>query len=113
MIGLTGSMFTLTLTSRYSAPRDSACSFTAGRTSNNRTIEPMFLAVPAAARPATPPPMMKTFAGGTLPAAVICPENITLQCTLLVQINKIFQRENCKYFLIETILLSTHNICFG
>jgi hypothetical protein len=26
-----------------------------------------------AARPATPAPMMNTLAGGTLPAAVICP----------------------------------------
>lgn len=33
----------------------------------------MFLAWPAAARPATPPPMMSTLAGGTLPAAVIWP----------------------------------------
>ena len=29
--------------------------------------------VPMADRPATPPPMTNTFAGGTLPAAVICP----------------------------------------
>jgi len=31
----------------------------------------MFLAVPIALRPATPPPMTKILAGGDLPAAVI------------------------------------------
>jgi len=34
----------------------------------------MFLACPIAASPATPPPITKIFAGGTLPAAVIWPE---------------------------------------
>ncbi len=29
--------------------------------------------VPMAESPATPPPMTRTFAGGTRPAAVICP----------------------------------------
>jgi len=31
----------------------------------------MFLACPTAASPATPPPITRTLAGGTLPAAVI------------------------------------------
>jgi len=34
----------------------------------------MFLACAIAARPATPPPITNTFAGGNFPAAVICPE---------------------------------------
>jgi hypothetical protein len=33
----------------------------------------MFLAVPRADKPATPPPMTSNLAGGTRPAAVICP----------------------------------------
>ena len=36
-------------------------------------MAPMFLAWPTAARPATPPPMTSTLAGGTFPAAVIWP----------------------------------------
>lgn len=59
------------LTSRNSAPNDSICSFTEGLTSNPLTTAPMLLAVPMAARPATPPPMTNTLAGGTFPAAVI------------------------------------------
>lgn len=31
------------------------------------TIAPIFLAWPTAARPATPPPITRTFAGGTFP----------------------------------------------
>ena len=38
-----------------------------------RTIAPRLLAVPIAARPATPAPTTRTFAGGTLPAAVTWP----------------------------------------
>ncbi|KAA6425502.1 MAG: hypothetical protein FRX49_04400 [Trebouxia sp. A1-2] len=41
--------------------------------SNTLTTAPMFLAVPMADRPATPPPMTSTLAGGTRPAAVIWP----------------------------------------
>lgn len=62
---------TFILISKNSAPRDSTCSFTAERVSNPLTIAPMFLACPIAAKPATPPPITRTFAGGTLPAAVI------------------------------------------
>ena len=57
--------------SRNSAPRDSICSLTTGLVSNARTIAPRLLAAPIAASPATPAPIIKTFAGGTLPAAVI------------------------------------------
>ena len=64
---------TLTWTSKNSAPKDSTCSLTAARVSKARTMAPMFLAVPMADRPATPPPMINTLAGGTLPAAVIWP----------------------------------------
>ena len=41
--------------------------------SKTLTTAPMFLAVPMADRPATPPPMTSTLAGGTRPAAVIWP----------------------------------------
>mmetsp|Transcript_3228 Transcript_3228/g.9360 ORF Transcript_3228/g.9360 Transcript_3228/m.9360 type:complete len:276 (-) Transcript_3228:848-1675(-) len=58
-------------TVRNSAPSDLACSATAARVSKTRTMAPMFLAVPIALRPATPPPMTSTLAGGILPAAVI------------------------------------------
>ena len=64
---------TLTWTSKNSAPKDSTCSLTAARVSKARTMAPMFFAVPMADRPATPPPMINTLAGGTLPAAVIWP----------------------------------------
>ena len=63
------------LISKNSAPKDSTCSFTADRVSKARTIAPMFLAWPIAARPATPPPITRIFAGGTFPAAVIWPES--------------------------------------
>ena len=46
---------------------------TSGRVSLARTMAPRPDAVPIAARPATPAPMTKTLAGGTLPAAVIWP----------------------------------------
>ncbi len=36
-------------------------------------MAPMPLAVAQAARPATPPPITRILAGGTRPAAVICP----------------------------------------
>ena len=36
-------------------------------------MAPRLLAVPIAARPATPAPETNTLAGGTLPAAVTCP----------------------------------------
>ena len=49
------------------------CSFTSGRVSKARTIAPRPRAAPIAAKPATPAPMTSTLAGGTLPAAVICP----------------------------------------
>jgi hypothetical protein len=41
--------------------------------SNARTIAPKPRAAPIAAKPATPAPITIIFAGGTLPAAVICP----------------------------------------
>lgn len=41
--------------------------------SSHFTMAPMFFAVCTAARPATPPPSTSTFAGATLPAAVIWP----------------------------------------
>jgi len=75
---------TCTDTSRNSPPRDSTCSFTAGLTSYALTIAPMLLAVPTADKPATPPPMMNTFAGGTLPAAVICPDQKKSRIPFLV-----------------------------
>ena len=46
---------------------------TAARVSKARTIAPSPRAAPMAASPATPAPMTSTFAGGTRPAAVICP----------------------------------------
>lgn len=49
------------------------CSATAGRVSKTRTMAPMLRAVPMADSPATPPPMTSILAGGTRPAAVICP----------------------------------------
>ena len=58
-------------TSKNSAPSDCTCSFTAARVSKALTMAPMFLAVPMADNPATPPPMTSTFAGGIFPAAVI------------------------------------------
>ena len=58
----------------------SICCFTSGRTSNARTIAPKLRAVPMAARPATPAPMTMTFAGGTLPAAVIWPVKKRPKC---------------------------------
>ena len=41
--------------------------------SKTLTTAPIFLAVPMADKPATPPPMTSTLAGGTRPAAVIWP----------------------------------------
>lgn len=64
-------IYTFTFTSRNSAPKDSTCSLTAARVSKALTIAPIFLAVPIADKPATPPPITNTLAGGTLPAAVI------------------------------------------
>lgn len=59
---------------RANAPRRLlTCSRTASRVSNTRTTAPMDLAQPMDARPATPPPMTSTLAGGTRPAAVIWP----------------------------------------
>lgn len=67
-------LFTSMVTVKNSAPRDSTCSFTTDLVSKARTTAPIHLACPIAANPATPPPMTKTLAGGTLPAAVICPK---------------------------------------
>lgn len=64
---------TLMFTSRNSAPIEWTCSLTASRVSNARTMAPIFRAVPIADNPATPPPITRILAGGTLPAAVICP----------------------------------------
>ena len=52
-------------------PSDSTCSFTAGRTSETQTTAPRRFAVAIACRPATPAPMITTFADGMVPAAVI------------------------------------------
>lgn len=61
----------LILTSKNSAPNDLNYSLTASLTSNPLTIAPKLLAVAIADRPATPPPMTRTLAGGNFPAAVI------------------------------------------
>ncbi len=53
------------------APRLSTCSLAAGRTSVAVTMAPSRRAVAIACRPATPAPMTKTLAAGTVPAAVI------------------------------------------
>ena len=52
---------------------DFTWSATSGRGSVARTIAPRLLAAPIAANPATPAPATRTFAGGTLPAAVTWP----------------------------------------
>ena len=49
---------------------DSTCSATSGRTSKAYVIAPRDVDVPIAAKPATPAPTIRTFAGGTFPAAV-------------------------------------------
>lgn len=61
------------MTVKNSPPIDSTCSLTAGLVSNALTTAPIAFACPIAAKPATPPPITKIFAGGTLPAAVIWP----------------------------------------
>ena len=61
------------LISKNSAPKDSTYSFTASLVSKPLTIAPKLLAVDIAERPATPPPITNTLAGGNLPAAVIYP----------------------------------------
>lgn len=61
------------LTSKNSAPSDLNYSLTAARVSKPLTMAPRDLAVAMEDRPATPPPMTKTLAGGSLPAAVIWP----------------------------------------
>src|SRR5215831_10442812 len=53
------------------APRLSTCSRTTGRTSKPATTAPRRRAVAIACRPATPAPTTSTFAGATVPAAVI------------------------------------------
>jgi hypothetical protein len=55
----------------FSIIKQITCSLTAERVSKALTIAPIFFAVPIALRPATPPPITNTFAGGILPAAVI------------------------------------------
>ena len=52
-------------------PKLSTCSFEAGLTSVAETMAPNHLAVAIACKPATPAPITKTFAAGTVPAAVI------------------------------------------
>lgn len=49
-------------------------------------MAPIFLAVPIADKPATPPPITKTLAGGTLPAAVIWPKLMEQELTNLLTI---------------------------
>ena len=53
------------------APRLWTCSRTSGRVSVASTTAPSRRAVATACSPATPPPMTKTFAGRTVPAAVV------------------------------------------
>ena len=53
------------------APRLSHCSAAARLTSVADTTAPNLLAVAMACKPATPTPITKTFAGATVPAAVI------------------------------------------
>ena len=53
------------------APSEATCSLAAGRTSVAVTTAPSRRAVATACRPATPAPMTKTRAAGTVPAAVI------------------------------------------
>ena len=53
------------------APKLSTFSFAAGRTSLADTTAPSLRAVAIAWRPATPAPITKHLAGGTVPAAVI------------------------------------------
>lgn len=71
---LTSNQLTSMVMVRNSAPKDSTCSLTIERVSKALTMAPMHLAWPIAARPATPPPITSTLAGGTLPAAVIWPK---------------------------------------
>ena len=52
-------------------PKLSTCSFDAALTSVAETIAPNLFAVATACKPATPAPMTKTLAAGTVPAAVI------------------------------------------
>src|SRR5690606_25618881 len=47
-----------------------------GPPAHARTCAPRLAAAPTAARPATPPPMTNTVAGGVFPAAVTCPANM-------------------------------------
>lgn len=65
------SPLSLISTVKNSAPNDSTYSLTAALVSNPLTIAPIDLAVAMAESPATPPPITRTFAGGSLPAAVI------------------------------------------
>ncbi len=58
---------------KNSAPSDCTCYLTAGLVSKPLTIAPKLLAVAIAAKPATPPPITSILAGGSFPAAVICP----------------------------------------
>jgi len=67
-------LYTLIETVKNCAPKDSTCSLTADRVSNALTMAPIFLAWAIAAKPATPPPITNTLAGGDFPAAVICPK---------------------------------------
>ena len=61
------------LTVKNSAPMDAACSATVARVSKMRTTAPSPRAQPAAASPATPPPMTSTLTGEMRPAAVDWP----------------------------------------
>lgn len=61
------------LTVKNEAPKDSTYSLTAGLVSKALTTAPKDLAVAIADKPATPPPITNTLAGGNLPAAVIYP----------------------------------------
>lgn len=67
-------------TSMNSAPRDYTYSLTAALVSNPLTMAPKLLAVAIADKPATPPPITSTLAGGNLPAAVIYPVKNLPKC---------------------------------
>ena len=67
----TASKFSDPSTVKNLPPKLSTCSLEAILTSVAKTIAPILLAVAIACSPATPAPTTKTFAAGTVPAAVI------------------------------------------
>eukprot|EP00976_Prorocentrum_cordatum_P107433 1194640-Prorocentrum_minimum.AAC.3 len=72
-------------------------------------MAPMDLAAPMAARPATPAPMIRTFAGGILPAAVICPVNMRPKAFAASTTALSRDRGNITNQTREVRVYSTHN----